>query len=186
MKKFAILLAGVMAVCGFTGCNSDDDDDTNVWEVYRNWRDTNNRWVEEQSQLMEADGVTPYYQRIVPSWKPNRYVLMHWFNDRAETQGNLVPMETSTVSTKYQLFDIDGNKLDSSEGNDGGLFNTRVSGVIDGWQIALMNMHVGDTVQIVVPYQSGYGSTSTGEIQPYSALRFNVRLVDIPAYEVRP
>ena len=61
-----------------------------------------------------------------------------------------------------------------------------MSGVIDGWQIALMNMHVGDTVQIVVPYQSGYGSTSTGKIQPYSALRFNVRLVDIPAYEVRP
>ena len=43
-----------MAVCGFTGCNSDDDDDTNVWEVYRDWRDTNNRWVEEQSQLMMA------------------------------------------------------------------------------------------------------------------------------------
>jgi FKBP-type peptidyl-prolyl cis-trans isomerase len=111
---------------------------------------------------------------------------MHWFNDRSETQDNLVPMLTSTVATKYQLFSMDDDKLDSSEGLDDGLFFTKVSSVIDGWQIALMNMHVGDTVQIVIPYQSAYGGISQGRIQPYSALRFNVRLSDIPAYEVQP
>ena len=165
---------------------SDDSDDTNVWEVYRDWREANNAWVEEQAALMDEDGVTPFYERLSSDYRPSKYILIHWFNDRSETAGNLVPMETSTVSTRYQLFDMNGEKLDSSENNADGLFNTVVTAVIDGWQNALMNMHVGDTVQIVVPYQSGYGSSSAGEIQPYSALRFNVRLVDIPAYEVKP
>ena len=50
----------------------------------------------------------------------------------------------------------------------------------------MMNMHVGDTVQILIPYQSAYGSSSSGSVLPYSALRFNVRLEDIPDYEIRP
>lgn len=183
MKK-ALIPFGVFAALCFTGCG-DDDDDTNVWEVYREWRDTNTEWVAEQEKLLDEDG-NLFYEKLSSDYRPEKYILIHWFNDRSETQMNLVPMFTSTVTTKYQLFDIYNEKLDSSESNTDGVFNTTVSAVIDGWQNALMNMHVGDTVQIVVPYQSGYGSTSTGTIQPYSTLRFNVRLVDIPAYEVKP
>ena len=184
MKKFSVIV-GVFAGLVLASCSKNDDDE-NVWEAYADWRDTNKAWVVEQETLMDEDGVTPYYQKVTPVWNPNAHVLMHWFNDRSETQDNLVPMLTSTVATKYQLFSMDDDKLDSSEGLDDGLFFTKVSSVIDGWQIALMNMHVGDTVQIVIPYQSAYGGISQGRIQPYSALRFNVRLSDIPAYEVQP
>jgi FKBP-type peptidyl-prolyl cis-trans isomerase FklB len=47
-------------------------------------------------------------------------------------------------------------------------------------------MHVGDSVEVVIPYQLGYGTTITGSIPPYSMLKFNMRLVDIPYYQARP
>ncbi|MDE7141698.1 MAG: FKBP-type peptidyl-prolyl cis-trans isomerase, partial [Muribaculaceae bacterium] len=114
------------------------------------------------------------------------YILIHWFNDRSETAGNLQPYLTSTVTTKYIGYLYDGTEFDTSADNTDGTFTTPVSGVISGWQIALQNMHVGDTVQILVPYASAYGAQSSGVIQPYSALRFNMRLTDIADYEVKP
>ena len=54
-----------------------------------------------------------------------------------------------------------------------------------------MQMHVGDSAQIVIPYQQAYGSTGSMRngiyvIKPFSTLVFNLKLVDIPYYEVRP
>ena len=47
-------------------------------------------------------------------------------------------------------------------------------------------MNVGDSVEIIIPYNMGYGGSQTGIIKPYSTLIFNLKLVDIPYYEVRP
>lgn len=49
-----------------------------------------------------------------------------------------------------------------------------------------MNMRVGDSARIVIPYNLGYGSSNSGVIKPYSTLVFDLKLVDIPYYEVRP
>ncbi len=95
-------------------------------------------------------------------------------------------MLTSTVSTKYIGRLYDNTPVDSSYNRTDAIFTARVSSLIQGWQMALMNMHVGDTVQMVIPYELGYGSSLTGSIYPYSALRFNMRLADIPYYETRP
>lgn len=179
------LLAGLLAVAAALASCSDDDDYANVWEEYSDWRESNVAWVAEQEALLDENGM-PFYQRVTPAWSPGEYVLMHWFNDRSETQDKLVPLLTSTVTTRYRLYSIEDEELDSSVDNDGGVFTTQVGSVISGWQIALLNMHVGDTVQIVVPYQSGYGSASSGAILPYSALRFNIRLADIPNYVTKP
>ena len=47
-------------------------------------------------------------------------------------------------------------------------------------------MRCGDTAQVVLPYGVAYGSQNLGDIPPYSNLRFNIRLVDIPYYEKPP
>ena len=63
------------------------------------------------------------------------------------------------------------------------LYRTRVNNVITGWQIALTNMHEGDSVTVVVPYNAAYGSTGSGAIAPYSTLIFDVMLKKVQAYE---
>ena len=50
-------------------------------------------------------------------------------------------------------------------------------GVVEGVQIALQNMEVGDSWEIVIPWRLGYGSVSrSGLIPAYSPLRFFITL----------
>lgn len=177
------MAALMLAAAGVTACSETDAYD--VYEDYSEWRGENDTWLSEQESLLDKDG-KPFYSRLSPVWAPNEYVLIHWFNDRDETEGNLSPMLTSWVTTKYNLYLCDDTRVDTSENQENGEFTAQLSTMISGWKIAMMNMHVGDTVQLVVPYASAYGISSTPSIPPVSVLRFNVRLADIPAYEVRP
>ena len=74
-----------------------------AWEEYAQWRESNEAWLKEQQALKNPDG-TPYYKVIVPDWNPGSFVLIHYFNDRSETEGNLSPLYTSTIDTRYTLY----------------------------------------------------------------------------------
>ncbi len=182
MKKLLIIIAvGVVMLCSCMG------DDKTTWEEYESWRNLNNAWIEELSQLKNADG-TPYYTIVVPEWNPSTYVLMHFFNDRSETEGKLSPLYNSTIDVRYQLHLCDGTAVDSSDTQTQygakGIFRTQLNNTIQGWAVALPQMRCGDTAEVIIPYGIAYGSSSTGAIKPYSNLRFNIRLVDIPYYEL--
>ena len=49
--------------------------------------------------------------------------------------------------------------------------------------MAMMNMHVGDSCSVIVPYQQGYGSVTMGKVKPFSTLVFDIKLVSIYGYE---
>ena len=182
MKKLLYIMCTLIAGTALWSCNPDDNSKSN-WDRYKDWRETNDSWFSAQQARTNADG-TPYFVNVTPSWNPGATVLMHWFNDRNETSGNLVPLLTSTVEIRYMGQLYNDEKFDSTATD--ALFTTRVSGVVEGWQIALMNMHVGDTCEIVFRYPQGYGGVTQGSIPPYSALRFGMRLVNITGYEIRP
>lgn len=180
MKKllfFPILILLIMAAC--------TDGYSDLWTEYSDWRKANNEWIASQERRTNPDG-TYYYQKIVPGWNPNAYVLIHYFNDRNLTAGNLVPLYTSTVSVKYIGRLYDDTPFDSSYTITDSLFTTSVGSVISGWQIALQQMHVGDTCEVLIPYEQAYNTSSAGVILPFSCLKFNMKLVDIPYYEVKP
>ncbi|MDY3857752.1 MAG: FKBP-type peptidyl-prolyl cis-trans isomerase [Muribaculaceae bacterium] len=181
MKKLIYIIIGVIAAGFFAGCN--DDANKTTWEKYTDWRNTNKTWYAEQEALTNPDG-SAYYVRVTPSWNPSATILMHWFNDRSETEGNLTPMLTSTVETYYKGRLYNDEIFDSTA--SGASYTSQVSTGIDGWKIALMNMRVGDSCRVVMPYQQGYGASANGDIPPYSMLQFDLRLVDITAYEIRP
>lgn len=117
-------------------------------------------------------------------------MLIRYLNDRSKTEGNLSPLLTSTVDVKYIGRLYNGVPFDSSFRNvasyGDSLMRTTPGSLIQGWTIALMNMRVGDSARIVIPYNLGYGSSNSGVIKPYSTLVFDLKLVDIPYYEVRP
>ncbi|MEZ3576346.1 MAG: FKBP-type peptidyl-prolyl cis-trans isomerase [Muribaculaceae bacterium] len=181
MKKLlAFIAAGIALMCSCA------DDDKTTWEEYTEWRDLNSAWLEEMQQRKNADG-TPYYTTVVPDWNPGSFVLMHYFNDRAETEGRLSPLYNSTVDVRYRLHLCDGTGIDSSDNQTQygakGIFRTALNNTIQGWCVALPRMRCGDSAEVIVPYGLGYGASTSGNIKPYSTLRFNIRLVDIPFYE---
>lgn len=183
MKKLLGIIALVAAA--LVACTGDDE---TTWDKYTDYREANNAWLVEMQGLKNSDG-TPYYNIVVPDWNPGSFILMHYFNDRAETEGNLTPLYTSTVDVRYYLHLYDGEPADSSTNlttNGPGIYRAQVNSLIQGWAVALSEMRCGDTVEIIVPYGLAYGAQSVGSILPYSNLRFNMRLVDIPYYEASP
>ena len=180
------MAATLGALASLSACGNDDEDDTaTTWDKYTEYRETNISWVAQQEARLNPDG-TKYFQRLQPVWNENSYILIHWFNDRAETAGNLRPLLTSTVSCRYIGRNYLGQVFDADSTSENGT-SFSVNQLVQGWQTALQNMHVGDTVEIVLPYNQGYGSSAPNSyILPYSALRFNLRLCDIPTLEVKP
>ena len=174
-----LVLAGTVVSCG-------DDDDG--WGEYRDWIVDNNTWLEEKNAEINLETGEKLYTKVIPSYNPDRYILMRWFNDRSTTAGNLVPKFTSTVDVKYIGYLYDGTAFDSSylqTTYGDSIFRTDLSSVIEGWQIALQMMHVGDSCEIIVPFAAGYSSTGSGSILPFSNLQFNIMLKDIAKYEIR-
>lgn len=166
-------------------CSTDDEEST--WEEYTQWRELNEAWLEEQAARTNDDG-TPLYTKVVPVWNNNTYVLMRWYNDTLKTRNNLSPIYTSTVDVKYygQLYTdepFDSSYLSLSPADSVSRF--QLNQVISGWAIAMERMHVGDSVEVLVPYIAGYGSTSTDVILPYSALKFQIKLVNVAGEYVR-
>lgn len=95
-----------------------------------------------------------------------------------EGQGSNTPRLNSIVSVHYKGTLINGREFDNSwKRNCPEAF--RLNEVIEGWQIALQQMHVGDRWIIYIPYTAGYGTRASGPIPAYSTLIFEVQLLSI-------
>ena len=93
-------------------------------------------------------------------------------------EGKVSPTVRSIVSVHYRGTLIDGNEFDNSyKRNCPEAF--RLCDVIDGWQIALQQMHAGDKWIIYIPYEMGYGSKASGPIPAFSTLVFEVELLSV-------
>jgi len=91
------------------------------------------------------------------------------------------PSAESTVSTHYHGTLIDGTVFDSSV-ERGQPAEFPVNRVIAGWTEALQLMPKGSKWRLYIPHNLAYGSQgSGGKIAPYSALIFDVELLDIVA-----
>ena len=92
--------------------------------------------------------------------------------------GSTSPTVRSIVSVHYRGTLIDGKEFDNSyKRNYPEAF--RLCDVIDGWQIALQQMHVGDKWMIYIPYELGYGTKACAGIPAFSTLIFEVELLGI-------
>ncbi|MCM1310157.1 MAG: FKBP-type peptidyl-prolyl cis-trans isomerase [Bacteroides sp.] len=164
-------------VAGFSSCQKTDYE--KLWDEYEKWRGVNDEWLREQT----IDGK---YTKVTPKWNDEISVLMRWLNDTTETSGNLTPLYTSSILVKYKGWLCDDTPFDSTYALTDSVTTLKPSGLIDGWVIALEQMHVGDKVELIVPYEAGYGSNASGSVPPFSNLRFELELRDVPTYELRP
>lgn len=93
-----------------------------------------------------------------------------------EGQGSVMP--NSIVTIRYRGCLISGKEFDNTwDSPCPEAF--RVNELIEGFQMALRRMHIGDRWMVYIPWQKGYGKRPVAGIPGYSTLIFEVELISI-------
>lgn len=87
------------------------------------------------------------------------------------------PSRRSIITAHYTGRTINGKKFDSSRG--GVPLACRLCDLIEGWIIALQQMHIGDKWELYIPAEMGYGKFSQPGIPGGSTLIFEIELLGI-------
>jgi FKBP-type peptidyl-prolyl cis-trans isomerase FklB len=95
----------------------------------------------------------------------------------------IVPTDTVTADYRGRL--IDGTEFDSSYSR-GAPTPFPVTGVIKGWQEALVLMKPGAKWQLFIPPELAYGSRGQAKIPPNSLLIFELNVVSVEAAGAPP
>ena len=89
-----------------------------------------------------------------------------------------IPTKSSTVKVHYKCTLIDGTEFDSSYSRNAPT-SFRADQVIAAWTEALTMMPVGSKWELYIPQELAYGVRDAGKIKPFSALVFEVELLEI-------
>jgi FKBP-type peptidyl-prolyl cis-trans isomerase len=84
-----------------------------------------------------------------------------------------------TVAMEYTGWLVDGTKFDSSVGKPPYVFKIGAGRVIQGWDLGIPGMGVGEVRKLVLPPDLAYGSSGQGSIPPDATLVFQVKLIAI-------
>ena len=90
---------------------------------------------------------------------------------------SLQPTRRSIVTVHYIGKTINGKKFDSSRGGTPPAF--RLSELIEGWIIAIQQMHIGDKWEVYIPAELGYGKFSQPGIPGGSTIIFEIELLGV-------
>lgn len=88
------------------------------------------------------------------------------------------PTVQDTVTLHYAGSLVDGTEFDSSY-TRGEPATFPLGALIDAWQIAVPKMGIGDTIELAVPAELGYGPRGSGPIPGGATLMFKIELIDI-------
>ena len=88
------------------------------------------------------------------------------------------PTAKDTVKCHYEGFLIDGTVFDSSV-QRGEPATFPLQQVIAGWTEGLQLMTEGSEYEFFIPQELAYGARDMGNIKPYSALIFKVKLIEV-------
>ena len=128
----------------------------------REYIEANKRWLEEKKK---EEGVKGLEKGV-----------MYKVIKQGEGSG-ASPSPRSIVTVHYTGQTINGRKFDSSLG--GAPLACRLCDLIEGWMIALRQMHVGDKWELYLPAEVGYGKLSQAGIPGGSTLVFEVELLGV-------
>ena len=128
----------------------------------REYVQANRVWLEEKSK---EEGVKALSRGIY-------YKVLKEGNQSSEQ-----PNIRSIITAHYTGKTINGKKFDSSRGR--APLACRLCDLINGWIIALQQMHIGDKWELYIPAEMGYGRFSQPGIPGGSTLIFEIELLGI-------
>ena len=172
-----------------SSCSEEDD----TVEEFADWQAKNEIYFEQQ------------YQEHIAAQTATKFVLKDWSQPGnlslsevehtncilvdviSSGEGTTSPLFTDEVAVHYTGSLIpspnypNGYKFDYSYMGD---FDSSVAhstelsvdGVVSGFSTALQHMHCGDHWRVTIPYQLGYGSSTSSSVPAYSTLIFDIRL----------
>ncbi|MBD5190524.1 MAG: FKBP-type peptidyl-prolyl cis-trans isomerase [Bacteroidales bacterium] len=120
----------------------------------------NRDWLKEKSL---EPGVKPLDKGIY-------YKVIKKGNDKLPS-----PNKSSVITVHYTGRTINGKQFDSSR--SGVAPAMRLRDLIQGWIIALQQMHPGDRWEIYLPAEMGYGKYNQPGIPANSTLIFDIELI---------
>ncbi len=141
-----------------------------------------NQFLQEKSMAAyEANKVNGEQFLATNGQRPEVVTTASGLQYEVLTEGNgSAPSATDTVTVHYHGTLTDGTVFDSSI-TRGTPASFGVHQVIPGWTEALQLMNVGAKYRLYIPQELAYGAHPHpgGPIQPFSALVFDVELLDI-------
>ncbi|MBQ7419304.1 MAG: FKBP-type peptidyl-prolyl cis-trans isomerase [Prevotella sp.] len=185
MKIKFFLLAGLSALL-LTACSEESD----TVEEYADWQNKNEQYFESAYQLHAYDlALMKYSLSDASTAEHTDYILVNvihegdydaktpYLTDTVQVHyvGHLIP--SATYTTGYQF---DASYQEPFDYDTARPTKLAVNGLIPGFTTALLKMHRGDHWMITIPYQLGYGTStsSSGAVPAYSTLLFEIRLED--------
>lgn len=87
------------------------------------------------------------------------------------------PTLSNKVEVKYAGYLLDGTKFDGTK--DGETVKFNLSGLIEGWKIAIQKLKPGGKGRFWIPSTLAYGPQQAGQIPPNSVLVFDIELISI-------
>lgn len=102
---------------------------------------------------------------------------LQWRRTAGNGQGAR-PTVSDTVTVHYEGTLTDGTRFDSSwERGEPATFP--LGRLVKAWQLAIPQMSIGDTIEIAVPADLGYGPRGKGPIPGNATLLFRIELIAI-------
>lgn len=157
MKKFLIALVLLITGLGLNSCGFDDSQ-TNSYE------ENLNKGLEYLTNNAKRENV-----KVTPTGL--QYEVLVEGTGRS-------PQKTDNVKCNYEGRFVDGTVFDSSY-KTGKPAVFPLDKVIPGWTEGLQLMKEGAKYRLSLPYQLGYGAYGYATIPPYSALIFDVELLEV-------
>ena len=158
MKKILILIARMVSGLCLTSCSIDEDDSAASYE------DNMKKGQEYLAENSKHEG-------IITTESGLQYEVL-------KEGGGKSPTITSMVKCHYEGRLIDGTVFDSSY-NRGAPAEFVLNQLIYGWIEGMQLMKEGSKFRFYIPYYLAYGSQSAGIILPYSALIFDIELIEV-------
>ena len=198
MKKWKYILLSVILfpLVGMVSSCSEDDSTT---DEFANWQERNEAKI-DQWAASGLKKIRVFTQDNTTTGHNNDYIYVEVLESGEGTES---PLYTDTIRVAYRGRLIpttnyanglvfDETYLGDFSWHTAGMSTMAVNVMVEGFSTALMNMHKGDYWRVYIPYNLGYGTTSTNSIPGYSNLVFDIALLDFwhpgdphPAFRVR-
>lgn len=194
MVKNILWLFGILLTVSFAVSSCEETD--GIVDPYTDWQKRNEIFIDSIAEVaLKNQGNAVGQWKVIHTYKfPQQGITMGDVDEYVyckvlEVGDGDTPLYTDKVTGNYRgkLIPLyNGQTVVFDQSYRGELdkktaipVEFSVSGVIEGWTTALMDMKAGDRWELYIPSKLGYGTNESGSIPKNSTLIFDLNLVEV-------